>query len=415
MKWVEYKISDFCEVGRGSSPRPIADKTYFEDGSIPWVKIADATASGKYIYSTREHVNEYGASFSRHLDAGSLIIAASGVSLGQIKLLGTKGCIHDGWLYLSNYKEELIDREFLYYYLILISSNFHDLSYGAAIQNINTDILKNIRIKLPPLQIQHRIAEVLGRYDALIAIHERQIRNLEAAARTLYREWFVRGRCPLARYEADGESPIGWERLKVEDCFEILGGGTPSSNEPAYWEDGDVNWYTPTDVTAAKGIFLKESSEKISEAGYKKSSARLFPAYSVMMTSRATIGATAINTEPATTNQGFITCLPNERFSFAFIYYWVLTNKPIFEMLASGATFLEITKGTFKDIELIVPTEDVLRAFDKVVLPFFYKIENLQSQISALRRTRDKLLPRLIRGQIPLMEHSVISHGELHL
>ena len=96
--WEEIKIGDVCTIARGSSPRPINDNIYFDDGTIPWIKIADATASGKFLFETKEHVNEYGASFSRYLDEGSLIIATSG-TLGFCVLLGVKGCVHDGWLY----------------------------------------------------------------------------------------------------------------------------------------------------------------------------------------------------------------------------------------------------------------------------------------------------------------------------
>ena len=85
-----YRLADLAEIGRGSSPRPITDQRYFENGDIPWIKIADATASGKYIYETKEHVNEYGASFSRKLKPESLIIAASG-TLGFPKFLGVEG------------------------------------------------------------------------------------------------------------------------------------------------------------------------------------------------------------------------------------------------------------------------------------------------------------------------------------
>jgi type I restriction enzyme S subunit len=318
---------------------------------------------------------------------------------------------------LYRVNEERCDAHFLYYSFLTnyCRDQFERFASGSTVQHIRVPDAEKIKVKLPPLHLQRRIAEVLGRYDALIENYQRQIGILEASAQTLYREWFVRGRCPFARYEDNAKLPVGWVPLKVEECFEILGGGTPSTDEPSYWEDGDVNWYTPTDVTASKGVFLKESSKKITERGYKNSSAKLFPAYSVMMTSRATIGATAINTEPATTNQGFITCLPNEKFSFAFIYYWVLTNKHIFELLASGATFLEITKGNFKDIELIVPTDDVLRAFDKAVLPIFSKIENLQSQITALRQMRDKLLPRLLSGQIELGATAKVHQPEITL
>jgi type I restriction enzyme S subunit len=302
--------------------------------------------------------------------------------------------------------ESIVLPSFLTYYLksSRVKSEMAVYLSGAAIPRIILDDFKKVKIKLPPPPIQRRIAEILGRYDDLIENCQRQIGILEASAQQLYREWFVRGRCPLARRE-DGETlPVGWTKGKVGDCFEILGGGTPSTQEPDYWEDGNINWFIPTDVTTLKGVFLKESSVKISENGYKNSSAKMFPAYSVMMTSRATIGAVAINTEPACTNQGFITCLPNERFTYPFIYYWLLHNKYTFETLGSGATFLEIIKSVFKEIELTVPPDEILKAFDAVVRPIFSKIENLQSQIIALRQMRDKLLPRLLSGRLELAE-----------
>ncbi|MBK7694755.1 MAG: restriction endonuclease subunit S [Saprospiraceae bacterium] len=194
--WEKYTIGDLCEVGRGSSPRPIIDQRYFKGGTIPWIKIADATSSGKYIYETNEHVNEFGASFSRYLDKGSLIIAASGVSLGQIKFLGVKGCIHDGWLYTSNFKDELINKEFLYYFLIYYSEGFHNFSSGAAIQNINTDILRKTIIALPPISVQETIVSIISAYDDLIEVNNQRIKLLEETARELYKEWFVRMRFP---------------------------------------------------------------------------------------------------------------------------------------------------------------------------------------------------------------------------
>lgn len=101
--WKRTQIGSICDVVRGSSPRPIADQRYFEGGTIPWIKIADATKSGRYLYDSREKVNEFGASFSRLLRKGSLIVAASG-TLGYTQMLGVSGCIHDGWLYLSGFR-----------------------------------------------------------------------------------------------------------------------------------------------------------------------------------------------------------------------------------------------------------------------------------------------------------------------
>ena len=163
--WEVKPIGDVAEVGRGSSPRPIADQKYFEGGTIPWIKIADATKSGKYLYETKQKVNEYGASFSRLLPKGSLIIAASG-TLGYTQLLGVDGCIHDGWLYLINFNG--IEKEYLYYLFLEQQQFFYNAAYGAAIQNVNTMILREMKIILPPSQIQKYFKDIISKSDNLL-------------------------------------------------------------------------------------------------------------------------------------------------------------------------------------------------------------------------------------------------------
>ncbi|MBD2184969.1 restriction endonuclease subunit S [Planktothrix sp. FACHB-1355] len=163
--WEVVKIGDVAEVGRGSSPRPIADQKYFEGGTIPWIKIADATKSGKYLYETKQKVNEYGASFSRLLPKGSLIIAASG-TLGYTQLLGVDGCIHDGWLYLINFNG--VEKEYLYYLFREQQQFFYNSAYGAAIQNVNTMILREMKILLPPSHIQKKFKQIISNNDKLL-------------------------------------------------------------------------------------------------------------------------------------------------------------------------------------------------------------------------------------------------------
>lgn len=163
--WEVVKIGDVAEVGRGSSPRPIKDSKYFENGKIPWIKIADATKSGKYLYETNQKVNEYGASFSRLLPKGSLILAASG-TLGYTQLLGVEGCIHDGWLYLDKFKR--VDKHFLYFLFKDQETFFYNSAYGAAIQNINTTILREMKFILPSDNIQNKFIKFIENNDKLI-------------------------------------------------------------------------------------------------------------------------------------------------------------------------------------------------------------------------------------------------------
>jgi len=220
-------------------------------------------------------------------------------------------------------------------------------------------------------------------------------------AEELYREWFVRMRFPGHQNTRFVKGvPEGWEMQRVEKAFEFTGGGTPSKSNSSYWNDGTVNWFTPSDITGSKGIFLSDSEDKCSEEGLARSSARLFPEYSVMMTSRATIGAIGINTTPACTNQGFISCIPNKRFTLPYLYQWLKLAKPYFEQLCGGATFPELTKGTFKKLEILSPTEDVIEQFTELSNSLLKSIETTLEQNKNLTKTRDLLLPRLISGKL---------------
>lgn len=163
--WEVVMLGDVCKIGRGSSPRPIKDQRYFEGGTIPWIKIADATSSGRYLYETKQYVNEFGASFSRRLPRGSLILAASG-TLGHTQFLGVEGCIHDGWLYFEDL--EGVDRFYLYQLFRDRQQYFYNAAYGAAIQNVNTMILREMQIILPPPTIQQRFRDFVVPLDQQI-------------------------------------------------------------------------------------------------------------------------------------------------------------------------------------------------------------------------------------------------------
>jgi type I restriction enzyme S subunit len=256
---------------------------------------------------------------------------------------------------------------------------------------------------LPPPPLQKKIAAIISAYDELIENNRRRIALLEKLAEEIYREWFVRLRFPgHEKVRVIKGVPQGWELVKLENAFKFTGGGTPSKEVDRYWNGGDINWFTPSDITGADGMFLEKSGDPCTEEGFNNSSAKMFPAYSVMLTSRATIGAIGINTTPACTNQGFITCIPNARYPLPFLYHWAKLAKPHFEILAVGATFAELTKGTFKRIEILTPPEPIVAEFAKIESPLFKAIENLLTTNRKLIETRDKLLPRLISGKLPV-------------
>ena len=272
---------------------------------------------------------------------------------------------------------------------------------GATREALTKTTIEDFEVCQPPLPVQRRIAAILSAYDDLIENNQRRIALLEKMAEEIYREWFVRMRFPgHEKVKMVKGVPEGWKLVKLENAFQYTGGGTPPKEINRYWAGGEINWFTPSDITGADGIFLESSSAQCTEEGFNNSSAKMFPAYSIMLTSRATIGAVGINLTPACTNQGFITCIPNEQYPLPYLYHWIKLAKPYFEQFAVGATFAELTKGTFKRLEILTPPEPIVNEFSIITLPLFKAIESHLRANKKLADTRDMLLPRLISGKL---------------
>ena len=282
-------------------------------------------------------------------------------------------------------------------------------SSGATREALTKADVSSFRVSFPPIDVQQRTVGLLQPIDDLIENNRRRIAILEEMARLLYREWFVHFRFPGHEDvgmvdSALGLIPEGWKVADVGDVIETIGGGTPSKAVPEYWTKGDVQWFTPTDLTRAGSAFVFDSGLRITELGLKKSSAKLFPAGSVMMTSRATIGAISISTAEATTNQGFITCVPSERLPSTYIYFWLQANVDLFRSFAGGATFKELRKSTFRKLPILIPTPREISCFDEQIGTVMAVIKNLLRQNQVLIRSRDLLLPRLVSGELDVSD-----------
>ncbi len=280
---------------------------------------------------------------------------------------------------------------------------------GVNIPHISPTQIREFSFHLPPRQFQDAVADLLRPMDDLIENNRRRIEILEEMARLLYREWFVHFRFPghedVELVDSDlGPIPEGWGVSRVCDVLETIGGGTPSKEVEEYWTEGDVQWFTPTDLTRAGSAFAFNSKLGITELGLKKSSAKLFPPGSVMMTSRATIGVVSISTTEAATNQGFITCVPSERLPSSYIYFWLHANIDQFLSLSGGATFKELRKSTFRELPILVPSRPEMNRFEERVGPMMALIKNLLQQNRALLEARDLLLPRLVSGELDVSE-----------
>jgi type I restriction enzyme S subunit len=148
-----------------------------------------------------------------------------------------------------------------------------------------------------------------------------------------------------------------WIETTLGDVADVIGGGTPSTKESAYW-GGDVPWLTPGELTKREGKIITATERTISAEGLANSSAKLLPKGTVLLTSRATVGAVGLAGKPMATNQGFQSLVARSVVMPYFLMCWVQANREAFEKRASGSTFPEISGKRVKAIPIVLPPLD---------------------------------------------------------
>ena len=300
---------------------------------------------------------------------------------------------------------EGMNEVYLYYNLShrAKSGHFEGLFTGSTIKHLPKEKLALVQVDVPDLPTQERIATILSAYDDLIENNRRKIALLEQAARLLYREWFVHFRFPgheTARF-VDG-LPEGWEQKTFDEVCQTIGGGTPSTKVAAYWDDGDVPWITPTDITRNDCLALLDGEKKITREGLIKSSAKMVPPHTILMTSRASVGFFGLADKEVCTNQGFINIIPNVEVMRYCLLFNLLHRVEEIRSHAGGSTYAEISKSKFRALSVVQPDADALDIFDAKVRPMLDQVRSLKKNTQQLTKARDLLLPRLMDGRIPV-------------
>ena len=278
--------------------------------------------------------------------------------------------------------------------------------------------LRTIEIPLPPLPEQRAIAHILGTLDDKIESNRRMNATLEAMARAIFKDWFVdfgptrakmEGRSPYLPTDLwnlfpealdDEGKPIGWTISEIGREVQAVGGGTPSTKETSYWDGGEHHWATPKDLSKLTSPVLLATDRKITDAGVTKISSGLLPTGTVLLSSRAPIGYLAITEVPTAVNQGFIAMVCRKGLPNTFVLFWCKENLDYIKGISGGSTFAEISKGVFRSIPIILPSEKILAAYHRLIHPLFVRIASTVKEVETLARSRDRLLPKLVSGEI---------------
>ncbi|MCX2782829.1 restriction endonuclease subunit S [Microbulbifer thermotolerans] len=212
-----------------------------------------------------------------------------------------------------------------------------------------------------------------------------------------------------------GEIPEGWEVSEIGKEVNVVGGGTPSTKNPEFWEGGNIHWTTPKDLSNLADKVLINTDRKITSKGLAKISSGLLPVDTVLMSSRAPVGYLALAKIPVAVNQGYIAMICEKRLSPEYVIQWASANMDEIKSRASGTTFAEISKKNFKIIPVIVPTDDVVSAYSLYVKNMYSEIEAKIRESHNLANLRDTLLPKLLSGEItvPEAEAQLAKTGEM--
>ena len=259
-------------------------------------------------------------------------------------------------------------------------------------QRVPTSVFDDFEVGLPPLPEQRKIAAILSSVDDAIEKTQAVIDQARIVKRGLMQELFTRG-VPAP------DSPEGWMPMAFGDVAAVVGGGTPKRSEPTFW-NGNLPWATPTDVTGLRGRIIAQTASSITEAGLVSSSAKLLPPDSLLMTTRATIGACAVNRVAMATNQGFQSLVPKPGTCVDFLYYLVQYHVRGLEQLAAGSTFLELSKRTVRGFRVLMPPLPEQRKIAAVLSSVDEIIEKNQAVMGRLQVVKSGLMPALLTGEL---------------
>ena len=281
-------------------------------------------------------------------------------------------------------KEGIADKDYLYY--LVCSPEVRELAIKSMVgssgrQRVQTDVVKNLEIDVPPLVEQEKIGSLLKLFDDKIALNDKLNNNLLQQLHVLYLRLF----CDSAM-----DTPLG-------DVVATTSGGTPSRKHDEYYSDSSICWVKSKELL---GNYIHETEEHINDLAIKKSSAKLLPEHSVLIAMYgATVGAYGVISKPMTCNQAVCALLCNENYPYTYLFQIAYESQQKFINLAVGSAQQNISQVLIKHLNLHSDL-DIIQKFHGFALPMHKEIESLQAENMRLSALRDNLLPKLMSGEL---------------
>lgn len=397
---ITVRVGDLGKVITGNTPPRSNPELY--GNYIPFIKATDISENEKYTYTPEEYYSEEG--FRKYKTSLIPKHSTCVVTIGSIGKKMTMACQD---CFINQAMNAIIpnddyDYEYVYY---LLKNNIHklkNLDSGTASGRENVSKSAFMGMELSVIKdkvIQKRIGSILSAYDDLIENNQKQIKLLEEAAQRLYKEWFVDLRFP--GHESvkivDGV-PEGWSRKQIFELGKIITGKTPNTSKQEYY-GGSIPFVKIPDMHNC--IYTISTESTLTKLGADKQKNNYIPENSIMVSCIGTVGLVNISSELCQTNQQINSIVLKNREDVYYLFFSMKMLKTLLDGVGSnGATMINVNKSKFSSIEILYPNAILRNKYFSIAKPYFRKIYYLSKQISYLREARDRLLPKLMNGEI---------------
>ena len=299
--------------------------------------------------------------------------------------------------------DDKLDAEYLYYWINSYEGQkkIDAIAKGTAQKAVPIALLKEIEIVIPENPIQKKVVVILKNYDQLIENNKKQIKLLEEAAQRLYKEWFIDLRFP--GYEnckiVDGV-PEGWSKDRADNFFKITIGKTPPRAEKQWFVDGSVGmpWLSISDMGNA-GVYVFNTSEGLTSDAVQKYNMKVVPAGTVFVSFKLTVGRVAIAIKDMCTNEAIAHfCIENDKLR-AYTYCY-LSNFEYDTLGNTSSISKAVNSKIIKAMPFVMQNDDTIEKFSNVVDPILNEIKVKQEICNELIEARDRLLPKLMSGEV---------------
>ena len=401
MEWPLVRLDSLYNIARGGSPRPI--KKFITDApeGINWVKIGDATVSGKFIYETKQKIIPEGIQRSRFVKEGDFLLSNS-MSFGRPYIMGTTGCIHDGWLVL-NPKDESIDQDFLYYILgsPFVFKQFDSLAAGSTVRNLNIDLVSGVKIPRLPIPEQKRIVAILDQAFADIeqarAKTEQNLKN----ARELFESYLQQ----VFSQRGEGWVEETLDNLVTDDCALSYGIVQPG--------DDFTNGLPVVRPTDMKKELINQDGLKLIDPSKSEGYTRTrLKGGELLVCVRGTTGITSIACKSlagANVTRGIVPVrFEQKKVSHRFGYYQFISPLVQDQIKAAtyGAALMQINIRDFRKIKITVPPLEIQKLIEQKldkVKPDLLRVEEVYaSKLAAFDELKKSILQKAFNGELEI-------------